>query len=265
LFFCFYQQTKAQSFSTDSLVELEYRYFKSSNEFEKQQLLIRKINHYLLQNYTGAELLKEIKRVQPGFILDSVQRRNFYWNASILAYLNGAYDMAEFEINQYRGNRNDFSFDERLLNLVVILFRDTLTARQEMYSMASIDSAVLELESCIAKETYTRKHKNFYLLSSALLPGSGTAMNGAVLKGMTSLLLLSTTAYGVAALIYHQLYFNAIMWGTGLGLKFYVGNLQLTEKQFQIRQESTRNQLSGVCNDCLLRLFKKHTLSLRIL
>lgn len=265
LFVCFFQQAKSQSFAVDSLVELEYRYFKCSNEQDKQQILIQKVNHYLLQNYTGTEVLNEIKRIEPQFLTDSLQRAEFYWNAAILAYLNGANNFAEFNVNQYCKDRTDLNFEERLLKLIIVLYKDTLAAKQEIGSLSVLDSSVWNLNACIEKETYTRKHKNLYLLSSAILPGSGTAMNGAVLKGLTSLLLVSSAAFGVAALVHHQLYFNALMWGTGIGIKFYVGNLQLTEQQFKQKQELTRSQLSNTCSDCLSKVLKSRPLSLKIL
>ena len=94
---------------------------------------------------------------------------------------------------------------------------------------------------------YNRKHLNRYLISSAVLPGSGAALNGYVLKGVLSLGLVSASAYAVAKMVEYGLYLNAVLWGTGVGLKFYVGNINLTEKLFYKAEAKQKNKLTKSC------------------
>jgi len=54
------------------------------------------------------------------------------------------------------------------------------------------------------------------------------------------------------------------MWGTGVGLKFYTGNILLTEKQFYEKEKKEKTRRDTDCRNCLTKLIKKYPLSLKI-
>ncbi|MBA3663688.1 MAG: hypothetical protein H0W61_05715 [Bacteroidetes bacterium] len=263
IFLCWATLTHAQRSTGDSLLDLEYAYFKTTDEFKKQELLLKKIACYLKQNNTEGKVFSEVKRVKPEKINDNSQRSAYLWNATVIAYLNNETDYARFYMSEYIIQTKDSSVTCDLLYILVNKYTGIDAVNQKIEQLAQKDSLFRELTCFADIASYSRKHINRYLIASAILPGSGTMMNGYVLKGLISLALTAGSVYGVIKLIEYGLYINAVLWGTGVGLKFYTGNIKLTEQTFYKAEERKKNKLTTDCELKLKTILSKYPLTLR--
>jgi hypothetical protein len=67
----------------------------------------------------------------------------------------------------------------------------------------------------------------------------------------------------VVAMINAGVYINAALWGTGLGLKFYTGNIRLTEKVFREKELKQKNKLATLCELKLEKVLEKYPVNLK--
>ncbi len=251
-----------QNTLNDSLLFYEYNYFKSDNDSAKQLILLKKIRLYLKENITEREVFTEIKRVNINSLHNNDLKANFLWNAAALSYLNNETDHARFFLAEYSALKEDSSTAFNLLSILVNKYTDTNEVNKRMKYLRR--DTLFKGLSCFCEMTnYNRKHLNFYLISSAILPGSGTIMNGYVFKGLVSLALTAASVFGIVKLIEYGLYLNAVLWGTGVGLKFYAGNIKLTEKVFYKAENRKKNKLANNCELKLKNVLIKYPITLK--
>jgi hypothetical protein len=249
----------SQTSLNDSLLLYELQYFNTSNDSIKQQIVSEKINLYLRHNITDERVINEIRRTKINFFENS-QQQNFFWNAGILMYLNSDELSAQHYLSMYHKISGDTSTVFHLASALAVKQYDTVKFNRHLQILSKRDSSFSSLNCFLNLYNYNRKHINFYLVSSALLPGSGTIMNGYPLKGILSLALAAGSAYGVVSLIENALYFNAFFWGSGVGLKLYAGNIKLTETSFYKREELHKSKIAKACADNLKDVLIKYPL-----
>jgi hypothetical protein len=254
---------QSQQGLNDSLLACEYSYFTSSSDPVKQQVLLKKVSLYLSHNITGPEVLNEIRRVNTEAIASPQQKENFLWNAALIAYLNNETARAGLYLDRYEKHSGDTSLSYNLLLILVNKYTDSALVTKKINQSAAQDSAFKSLACFAGITNYSRKHRNFYLLSSAILPGSGAIMNGYVIKGAVSLALAAGSVYGIVKMVEYGLYINAVLWGTGVGLKFYTGNIRLTENLFYKAEARQKNKLATACELNLKTLLTKYPVNLR--
>ena len=246
----------------DSLLFYEYKYFKSENDTVRQQLLIKKINLYLNAGISDRQTFLEIKRVKINY-LDSTQI-DFLWNASLVSYLNDENDYASFFLSEYLKLSHDTSITAGILEILVYKYTNKGITDKAINRIKLKDS-LFDCLHCFEKMVnYKKKHLNAYLISSAIIPGSGSALNGYFLKGLCSLALISASAFAIVKMVEYGLYVNAALWGSGVGLKFYLGNINLTEKLFYRSEAKTNSKLAKDCEMHLKNILKKHPLNLKL-
>lgn len=259
---CWTATFRAQNELTDSLLFYEQAYFRSTDTLSREQLLVKKLGLYLRQGITNGEAFHEVKRIRISSLTDN--KSDFLWNAALLAYLNQENDRAAFYLSEY-SQQGDSSNSVYFLSFLINKYSDTVAANKALTILCRRDSSFNSLHCFERMVRYERKHLNFYLISSAILPGSGTAMNGAVLRGLVSLALTAGSVYGIVQLVHYGLYINAVLWGSGVGLKFYTGNLRLTERTFRQREEEKKNRLAEECEPEVKKLMERYPLTLRAL
>lgn len=252
----------AQNQLNDSLLFYEYLAFKSLKEIDQQKAIIKKINLCVRNNYLGMEVFKEVKRVKVSTIDLLSQRSGFLWNAAVIAYLNNETDYARHYIKEYESLTNDSSSSFYLLSVLINKYHDTTAVNLKIKKAAQKDSLFSNLHCFMQATKFSRKHHNLYLLSSALLPGSGTMLNGKLVPGIMSLVINFAAGYGVYKLIDYGLYVNAFLWGTGIGAKFYVGNLNLTSKTFYQLEQKQKNKILSNCETEVGKLMNKYPITL---
>ncbi|MES2679626.1 MAG: hypothetical protein V4635_07060 [Bacteroidota bacterium] len=246
----------------DSLLFYEYRYFKCSDATEKQNILLKKIDLYLNAGITNSLVFNEIKRVNIGRLASG--QNEFLWNAALISYLNIENDQARFFLKEYEISAKDSSVMVKLLKVLLYKDIDTSISHVSIAQLSEKDPLFKGLTCFDDIISYNRKHLNFYLFSSAIVPGSGSAMNGYVLKGLLSLAITSASAYAIVKMVEYGLYVNAVLWGTGVGLKFYAGNISLTEKLFYKAEAKQKNKLTTGCELTLKSILDKYPLTLRL-
>lgn len=245
----------------DSLMKLELAYYRAPNDSMKEKILAQKIGLLLRSGNTGTNTFQEFKRLKPS-LLPQQDYRNLFWNGAIVSYLNGENNYADFFIHRFASLGGDTGMSWQLLNALIHKQSDSSQFYGSMNYLRARDSSAVCL-TCFQEITrYERKHKNAYLIASGLLPGSGTMANGEVLKGSVSLLVNAASVFGVVKLAQAGLYVNAVLWGSGLGAKFYTGNLNLTYASFHKKEDRTRRALSEACEANVGALLKKYPIAL---
>jgi hypothetical protein len=249
--------------SADSLLHYEQAYYKHKHSGSGQAFILQKIAYYLRNNATGEETFNEIKRIDPGLISDKLQQADFLWNATLVAYMNGQDGYARHYLDKYNGLTADTSVADDLMFVLAYKYNDSARVTARLRRLVARDSVFKGLDCFLSYALYEKKHRDLYMLSSAIVPGSGTIMNGAVFKGVLSLCIAAASVYGVVTLINYGLYANAALWGTGVGLKFYMGNIRLTEKTFEQSELKHKTKLANACEKRLIQVLQKYPLTLK--
>lgn len=253
----------AQHELADSLLFYEKTYFKNSDTVAREDLLVKKLGLYLRNGITNGDAFHEVKRVRINYLQHN--KSDFLWDAAILAYLNHENDRAAFYLSEYSVQNGDSTTTTCFLSFMINKYNDTAAANKTLNMLCRRDSSFNSLRCFSNIAGYERRHLNFYLIASAVLPGSGTMMNGSVVKGVVSFALAAGSVYGIVQLVQYGLYINAVLWGSGIGLKFYTGNLRLTERTFYQREEQKKNRLAKDCESEVKKLMERYPLTLKAL
>ena len=252
---------QAQNSLADSLLNYEKNYFESANDSLKQQLLLKKIDVYIRHNAFNKALYNEYSRVNLNLLKNEKQQHAFLWNSALIAYLNGDDQRCRINLANYSVLAGDTATDLLLLQLLANRNYDTTVIASKIKLLNKRDTLFNELRCLIEQVVYERKHLNYYLLSSAIIPGSGTAMNGEPLKGLVSLAIAAGSVYGIVKMVQYGLYINSFLLGTGMGLKFYTGNIRLTKKAFERKESKQKNKLAKKSELVLKKILTKYPLS----
>lgn len=253
----------AQVCRPDSLLQYELAYYQAHDDTVAQTYLVRKVNHYLRNRISDAVVFKEICRVKTGLLANNQSTQSFLWNAAMISYLNHENDRAAFYLNSYYEMSADSSFSHDLLSYLIYKYRDSVRTKASLEHLVKHDAVFSSLSCFMEVGAYEKKHLNRYLISSAILPGSGSMMTGYVVRGFISLTLVAGSVYGVMKLVEYGLYANAVLWGGGVGLKFYTGNIKLTEQLFFKSEARKKNKLATECELKLTEILDRYPLSLK--
>lgn len=232
LFFWYSTGFAQPSFSTDSLLNYEYAYYNTTSDSIKQEFLLKKFNYYLHYDSLGKSTFTESKRIE-SIYLKKPDRLSFLWNAALVAYVNKETNYTINFISEYSRLYADTSVQFHLLSALANSYSDSAAFFSHFNQLIKTDSVFQRLQ--LLQLSLPVKKRSPYLLASSIIPGSGTMAQGKILKGVTSLALNTLSVFGIIKLVQVGLYANAFLWGTGLGVKFYVGNIRLTNRIFENR------------------------------
>jgi hypothetical protein len=237
----------------DSLLLLEQKIFICKNDSEKSALRLNKLDAYFSKNDFSEQALKEAKRIDYSFLKSKSDQKYFLWNASVLAYMNNE-KRASFQwYNAYQQFYPDSGMQSLLLGFISTSEFDSTLSKLYVRKISMHDSEAICL-SCLNKlQNYKRKHRGLYIAASAVIPGSGSIVNGNITKGFVSLAVNSGAWFMTYALLKSNLYVNAVLLGVGMSVKFYAGNIQLTKKLFGQKEAIQKNVLA---KECQLRVDK---------
>jgi len=247
----------------DKLLQLEEKIFRSTSDSEKADICLGKIDLYLKNKDYSTQLFLEIKRINYKTLTNYNDRVRYLWNSAIVAKLNHEWNYAAFYYNRYYEITNDTSISSLLLEVLVNNGNDSVIFNQLIKRLEHIDKQ-FDCVNCLADVLYyEKKHRNAYLLASAILPGMGSALNGYTVKGITSLMINTLSAYAIYAMIQNNLYLNAIFWGSGLALKFYAGNILLTNTLFDKSGSHTKSMLADKCEHAIGLVLSKYPIEFK--
>jgi hypothetical protein len=121
------------------------------------------------------------------------------------------------------------------------IFKDDWEKASESFGLIFPDHELKKLADDIVEKKYS---VNFARISSIILPGSGQIYTGNYLSGLISLGWNALWGYLTINSFMEERYFDGIMTGNFLWLRFYYGNIQNAEK-FAIKKNLE------ICNNAL--------------
>jgi hypothetical protein len=247
---------------TDSLLlGLEKQVFETPCDTIKTELILQKASLYFQANRFDSLVINETDRIDWRLLKNKSDCSRFLWNASLANLLQKRYTKAEFYFNHYVTlNKNET--DSSQLNVLAALIFMPLNHSKLIELIGQTNDSLIQALTCYQSVLdYQKTRKNYFVLASALIPGSGMLSANKPKQGFTSLALNTATVYFIYILAQHNLYANAITWGFILGQKFYLGNLALTQKLVEEAEAKQRQVLAKACENTVFQLLKKHSLS----
>jgi len=230
------------------LISLEKSYFLSDSNYEKTLIAYQKFNLLILNNVQDEQSILEIDRIEYDYLLSSEQIK-FFWNAALINFLNDKKIKAIHFFERYQEISLDSSNEMLLLSALIYSDFNHLKSTVSLVELSKRDT-VFKCLSCLQKDEYANeKNKKLKIISSAFIPGLGMILNGDVIKGLTSTALNASSIILINYLILNQSYINALSWGFSLGLKFYTGNLKLTESLIDKKQNKKLKMESVYCKN----------------
>jgi hypothetical protein len=246
----------AQHDFDDKLLILEKEIFSNSQAVERNSLLEEKFMLYLREEKFSLEALQQARRVEYRMLSDSSLQRRYLWNTALLSQMVGEHNVSRQYYNLYQHLFPDTSIQSLLLRFYIYSAYDTIVVKEIMQDLKQRDSRFETLNCYTRLLAYAKKKEKLYVISSAVLPGSGNLMMGNISRGVGSLALNTASGLLMYYLISSNMYVNAVFWATGFGLKFYAGNIRLTEVSFQEREMKKRGQLAQECEQHFQVLLK---------
>lgn len=240
------------------LLLLEKEIFFSSSDSEKTNAMLNKLGYYLASNNFNSDALAEVKRIHHSSIYNSDSQRRFLWTACLLYYFNDEKDKSLSYYSLYQRMFPDSGITSEILGALVNSGYDAQETKKIILKLSEKDSSLACLSCLHSINEYKRPHKKFYVAASAILPGSGTMLNGNVLKGFNSLALNSSAGVVTYLLIKNNLYANAVLLGGAMFLKFYSGNIRLTRVLFDRKEADKKNTLANDCERNLKKVLEKY-------
>ncbi len=253
--------TKIYSQDTSILVEYEKEYLVAKNDTLKNLALLGKFNFYLRSNRLDTNTLKTGKRIDYQFIVNKDSLNRFLWNMALVALLNDELNYAINYESKYVTQSKDTSVEVQLLNYFIYKKNSNLR-RRFVNNLVQFDSVFVGL-NCLDSIYIDDENFKKYITYSKILPGLGTYLLGEKVKGITSFFINGLTTFGLAALIKHKLYVNAIGFTLVYWLKFYQGSALLTEEIIHHKIAKNKNDFANECEVVLRNILIKYPLKIK--
>ena len=227
------------------MLSLEQVIFSEENDSIANESFLKKFNLSIPESDFNRSYY-ELRRVNDNYIIDSVQKTNFYWNASLVSKLSGDYEYADIYYNLYLSNSNDSSYSSLLLGLLIKEELDTSVFNS--FKAAIKSDSIIDCVECLADvNAFKMKRKGAYIMASRLVPGFGTMFTGDLFNGIGSILTVGGSGVGVYYLFTSNLYWGTGIWGYLFLVRFYKGNVNLTKDKVIKLEKKKRNRLAKNC------------------
>jgi hypothetical protein len=257
---CLFCQTEMDK----KLLFLEEQIFISENDSEKNNYLLQKIKLYIENDSINKSALKEVKRVNPSYLFDSIKKVDFFWNAAIICHLSNDHNNAKHYLSEYNSCNNDTLLNSILLKFLIFVGHDSFKAESILSAANKKDTAFSSI-SCLnemSNKTFV-KGKKIMIASSYFVPGSGTIMAGRPIKGIVSLLAVGALGAGTYSLAVNTLYLNALFVAFPWFYKFYNGQARLTRKTIEKKEDARKQKYAQHCEVALKKLLEKYPIEFK--
>lgn len=246
-----------QTATNDSLLLFEEFFFNARSNSSKDSILFKKYNYCI-----GKNLLMDAYNTYTRLESANVKyfNKNYYWNNTLLCTDNNNFELAKKNLDLYRLNFDSISVQSNFLAYLTCINYDSLQAKKYFFKLKTADTSLACLNCFYKLINQKHKGKQFYTASALVVPGSGLIMVGKPSKGLTSMALIGSLAYGVYQLTQYNMYINAFSWTMGLGLKLYSGQVKLTRKEFDKRALKRKNRKVKSCKEAFKVSMTKHNL-----
>ncbi len=248
------------AYQKDSLLLFEQQIFSSNSRNEKDSILFQKLN-YALRINKNKTAYQSYLRLEKNYF--KPHNKKYFWNSTLLCLDNFNLSSAAANFNTYRLDFDSTSLQSNILGYLVYVNLDSLAAKNYYSKILLQDSSLTCLDCFYKLLTSKTKKGRGYMLASGIVPGSGLIAVGKPIKGLTSMGLLGGLGYGVYQLLHHNMYLNAISWGFTFGSKFYLGQIKLTSKEFNKKQQKQKNKIQKKCKANYQSIMFKHQISYR--
>jgi hypothetical protein len=248
-------------FSVDSLIQYENAYFLEKNDTIKNTILLKKIYYLLDFDSTGETTLSLTKRINTK-LLTSEEKRNFYWNSSLINFINHEYRMSMNYLNKYEAQEKDSSTNFLLLGLLISSKIDTLAYEQYLSQLEEKDSSFQAL-GCLKDIQFYKLPNAKSIYNSSYIPGFGLLRLNEFRRGSIAFTLSTLSVMAIVQLVHMKVYFNAITWGVNLVSKFYFGNFRLTERKIKEKEEQKKTELTLACELSLQKIILENNISFK--
>jgi hypothetical protein len=258
----FIPNLRAEDSLVFKLISLEKVYFTSKSNHEKTLIAFQKLKLLLLNNYLDEKCITEIDRIEEDY-LPNFEKENFLWNASLINYINKNNSKAVYWFERYQEYTLDSSIESLLFSSLVYSELNNKKSIISLNQLAKTDTSFNCL-FCLNDEEYSNnKNKRIKIISSAIFPGLGMILNGNIIKGLTSTLLNTSSILFVIYSLKNKSYINAPGWGISFLQKFYTGNLKLTEKLIEEKQNIKYINKSNQCRKSWVKILENYPLKIK--
>ena len=252
----------AQVALDNELLHLEKQIFKSESDSEATPFRLAKFD-MLLTHARYEEALLIADEIENKFISDRLERTDFLWNASLLFFLNGQLNKADFYHRQYKSETRDTSLVDLEMRTLIASQMDTAQFARDIDSLMKIDSRFGALRCYSHLAEHESGNSSLYVIASAIVPGSGMIAAGYPMKGITAMGLTAGSIWAITQFLQHALYINATAYFLLAGVRFYIGNLTLTDSLYHRRQEKRIAKEASICKQHFDELMKKYPIHFR--
>ncbi len=246
----------------DTLLNLEYAIYSTSDAIAKNDLLLQKLEVYLKAERWDEEALNCASRIDRQLINGDSAKANFALQKSVLGHLNGKVNMAWNEFTRYKKYVPQLSEGERLYELQLAYTYGASNADSLLNNLLAEHPDWGDLDCIKEVFEFELRQKKALVIASYVLPGSGLIMNGNVFRGFTAMGLNAGIGYGIYWMINQKMPINAFVWGLGLIPKSYLGNVRLTKNKIEESELLKRKKLATECELFWINIQEKSPLIL---
>jgi hypothetical protein len=255
--------TVSQPAIEKQLLDMEMEIYTTADKKVQNYLLEKKFALYISQNKFTTDAFKQGRRVDYRLLSEPQIQKRHLWNTALLAQMLNEHNISRHYYNLYQDMYPDTCTESLLLKFFIHNTYDTIIMNEAIIQLIEKDPR-FEALKCYKNVLDFEPNSNlFYVVSSAIIPGSGNLMIGNFSRGLSSLALNSATVLGVRYLILSNMYVNALFWGTGFGLKFYAGNIRLTEVAHQEKSLKKHARLARNCENSFNDVLKDYQLEFK--
>lgn len=229
------------------LLLFEERWFNASNEQDRNAILLEKLVFQLMHPELINTIHNTMDRLNDELLSDSVDRADFLWNSALFCLIDEREQEGMSYLNKYKIFTNDSIGKYQLLKVLLRFPYNPEEAKMMYNNLLIQDPSYAGMECYFDVSIYSGKSLNYYILASAIVPGSGIIALGKPLKGLTSMGLNAGSVTLALLLWREQLFINSIFWGGLLFSKFYSGQIILTGTVFAERVGRKKEKLAKEC------------------
>ena len=253
----------SQNLLESKLLNLEEKIYEEENDTIINDLKIDKVNLLIENKVVSSRVLSEIKRTN-STLFKNANKSNFFWNSTILFYLNDDTYNALYYLNLYEKSTIDTCTQLLILKFLINTGYNKDQSDSYLSILSSKDSLFLSFKCFNEVQEYEMRRKRIYGILGMIIPGSGLIANHEYKRGIMSLALNTGSVFAITWFFQQNMYLNMFGWGSNLITKFYIGGLNLTDKRVELNEFGKKEKLATNCELQLKTVLEKYPLNFKI-
>jgi hypothetical protein len=242
---------------------MEMQIFQTTERSQRQDLLLIKLD----SAFASQEVLlyqEEVWRDMKRLSFDSLPQASqaaWLWNAAVLNYLFQDSSKANIWWSRYIEITSDSSIAALLLGYLIAMENNLDQAFVLNQKLCALDTCFLGGGASIH---FKRERLNAswpFVLTSAIVPGSGLMAEGYWGSGVKAMSLNAVAAVAIVSLIRANLYVNLVTWGFVFFEKIYMGQIKQTQDKAKVRYPRRYRNQQLVYTELVSEWLKKYPLT----